>query len=61
MSNSIQSVQSTDQQARTDQTVQPPKNSQAKHQPALPQDQVTLSDAAKQGQANNTKPGASGA
>ena len=60
MSHSIQSVQATDQQARTEQTVQPPKTPQQKHQTALPQDQVAISDAAKQALATNSKPGSTG-
>ena len=60
MSNSIQSVQATNQQARTEQTVQPPQTPQQKIKGPTPQDQVTISEAAKQKLANNALPATKG-
>jgi hypothetical protein len=60
MSNSIQSLQSANTQAQTEQTVQPPKKAQTTLQNPLPQDTVTLSQASQQAQAGNTNAVASG-
>ena len=60
MSNSIHSVQSATAQAQTEQTVQPPKKPQATTQAQVQSDTVTVSKAAQQALASNTKPAASG-
>lgn len=59
MSNSIQSLQATNAQTQTEQAVQPPPKP-ATSPAAIPQDTVTISAAAKQAQASNAKPAASG-
>ena len=59
MSNSIQSLQAVNAHDQAAQTVQPPPKP-ATSQAAIPQDTVTISAAAKQAQASNTKPAASG-
>jgi hypothetical protein len=51
MSNSIQSLQTANAQAQTEQTVQPPKKLQSA---SAPQDTVTISKASQQAHAGNT-------
>jgi hypothetical protein len=60
MSNSVNSIQATQAQAQTGQTVQPPKKPQAVTQGAIQQDTVTISKATQQALASNTKPATSG-
>jgi hypothetical protein len=55
MSNSIQSLQTANAQAQTEQTVQPPKKLQTATQTSAPQDTVTISKASQQAHAGNTK------
>jgi len=55
MSNSIHSLQTENAQARTEQTVQPPKKLQIATQTSIPQDKVTISKASQQAQAGSTK------
>jgi hypothetical protein len=54
MSNSIRSLQAADVQAKTEQTVQPPKKAQTTLQNPVPQDTVTISNAIQQARAGNT-------
>jgi hypothetical protein len=53
----VHSIQSAQSQTQTEQAVQPPKNLQteAAKQNAAPQDQVTISQEARQALATNTK------
>ena len=60
MSNSIHSLQSANAQAQTDQTVQAPKKPQVTTQAQVQGDTVTVSKAAQQALASNTKPASSG-
>lgn len=53
MSNPIQSIQSANVHAQTEQTVQPPKNAQTSSQNSVPHDTVTISKASQQAQAGN--------
>jgi hypothetical protein len=57
VTNSIHSVQSAQAQSQTEQSIQPPKTLQqeAAKQTAAPQDQVTISQEARQALATNTK------
>ena len=59
MSNSVQSLQTTQVEAQTEQTVQPPKKLQVVTQGAIQQDTVTISKAAN-ALASGAKPAASG-
>ena len=60
MSNSIQSVQSSNVHAQTEHAVQPPKKAQTPSQNSVPQDTVTISKASQQAHAGNTNAVASG-
>ena len=55
MSNWIQSLQTANAQAETEQTVQPPKKLQTATQASAPQDTITISKASKQAHAGNSK------
>jgi hypothetical protein len=57
MTNPIHSVQTTQAQTQNEQAVQPPKTLQteAAKQDAAPQDQVTISQEARQALATNSK------
>jgi hypothetical protein len=57
VTNSTHSIQSAQAQSQTEQAVQPPKTLQkeAAKQTAAPQDQVTISQEARQALATNTK------
>jgi hypothetical protein len=59
MSNSVQSLQVAQAQNQTDQTVQPPKKPQETTQATVQQDTVTISKAAQQALATNSKPASS--
>ena len=58
MSNSVQSLQNSQAQAKTEQTVQPPKKPQTVIQGAIQQDTVTISKAAS-ALASGAKPASS--
>ena len=57
MTNSVQSLQEAQTHTQTKQSVQPPKTlqEQSTKQETIPQDQVTISQQARQALANNTK------
>ncbi|HWZ56074.1 MAG TPA: hypothetical protein VNZ63_08390 [Verrucomicrobiae bacterium] len=57
MTSSVHSLQTSQSESQTEKTVQPPKNLQteAAQQTAAPQDQVTISQEARQALASNTK------
>ena len=60
MSNSIQSVQSSNVHAQTEHAVQPPKKAQTTSQNSVPQDTVTISKASQQAHSGNSNAVASG-
>ena len=60
MSNSVNSIQTAQAQAQTEQTVQAPKKPQETTKATVQQDTVTISKASQQALASSARPSASG-